>query len=469
MQRVVLLLDQPPHGVERLLVLQPAIQQLPAQLVPAVRAQVALGIQLAEQLPGRIAADLDAQRGRAGRPGQPERLHVLHDQAELILQGPPDRLPAGPADVQVGAAAPPVGDWVDLVGGEPAEQQQREGHPDAHPDQQIGGGVDAQRHPGQGDQGDQPGHQPLAEITPATLRHQRVQHRHQARGEVGDLHRRHRPATPAGLELHPERARPPSDHAQDNREKAPELHDDPPDDQVPQAAQDQQHQQQAVGQRPQHPPGGDAGQAPQGRHQPRPDQAGQPAHHRVIHHGDRHGRAPQTPGEHRHGHPDKDHGRHQPADPAGLQPIRQRRGRPGRPPPPRRPHSLGVHGQGAGRPRAVCGQVHGPSLPEIAASRHDDLVCWVLGCQGAEHAMRSAGCSQPPSWLTEQQAPPGGGELEGLWVARRDGTGAPASPSPEVAPYPQGIRRLCQRPHDLHTEPAADQAPALGGGHDRRR
>ena len=229
----------------------------------------------------------------------------------------------------MGAAAPPIGHRVDLVGGEPAEQQQREGHPDTHPDQHIGRGVHAQRHPGQGNQDNQPGHHPLAEITPAPLRHQRVQHRHQARGQVGDLHRRHRPATPTGLELHPERARPPTDHAQAKGEEAPELHDDQPDQQVPPAPQDQQHQQQPVGQRPQHPPGGDAGQAPQRPNQPRPDQAGQPAHHRIIHHGDRHRRAPQSPGEHDQGQPDQHQRRHQPADPAGLQPIRQRRGRPG--------------------------------------------------------------------------------------------------------------------------------------------
>src|SRR4029450_2561723 len=38
-QGVVLLLDQPPDGVERLLVLQPAVEQGPAQLVPAVGAE----------------------------------------------------------------------------------------------------------------------------------------------------------------------------------------------------------------------------------------------------------------------------------------------------------------------------------------------------------------------------------------------------------------------------------------------
>jgi hypothetical protein len=38
LERVVLLLDQPAHGVEGLLVLQAAVEQLPAQLVPAVGA-----------------------------------------------------------------------------------------------------------------------------------------------------------------------------------------------------------------------------------------------------------------------------------------------------------------------------------------------------------------------------------------------------------------------------------------------
>ena len=46
-QRVVLLLDEPAHGVERLLVLQPPVEQLPTELVPAVRAQVGARVELA--------------------------------------------------------------------------------------------------------------------------------------------------------------------------------------------------------------------------------------------------------------------------------------------------------------------------------------------------------------------------------------------------------------------------------------
>jgi hypothetical protein len=82
---------------------------------------VALGVQLAEQLPGWISLDGDAQRGGARRPRQPEPLDLLDQDAELVLQAPPDRLPTGAADVQVGGAATPVGDRVDLVGGEAAK------------------------------------------------------------------------------------------------------------------------------------------------------------------------------------------------------------------------------------------------------------------------------------------------------------------------------------------------------------
>ena len=122
-QRVVLLLHQPPHAVERFLVLQLAVQQLPAELVPAVGTQVAAGVELAEQLPGWRIADRDPQRGGAGRAGQPERLDLPGGQAQLLLQGPADGHPPCPADVQMGAAAPPVHDREHLVGGKPAESQ----------------------------------------------------------------------------------------------------------------------------------------------------------------------------------------------------------------------------------------------------------------------------------------------------------------------------------------------------------
>src|SRR4029450_9619809 len=64
-QRVVLLLHQPLDGVERLLVLQLPVQQRPTELVGAVGAQVAAGVQLAEDIAGvpGPALDLDPQTG----------------------------------------------------------------------------------------------------------------------------------------------------------------------------------------------------------------------------------------------------------------------------------------------------------------------------------------------------------------------------------------------------------------------
>ena len=106
-QRVVLLLHQPPHGVERLLVLQPAVQQLPAELVPAVGAQMAAARRACRT--GSLAgASLTVIRSgvEPAELGQPERLDLAGGQAQLVLQRPADRLAACPADVQMGACGP---------------------------------------------------------------------------------------------------------------------------------------------------------------------------------------------------------------------------------------------------------------------------------------------------------------------------------------------------------------------------
>src|SRR5439155_10855166 len=52
---VVLLLDEAAHGVERLLVLQPSVQELAPELVPPVRSEVRLRVELAEQVLARGA------------------------------------------------------------------------------------------------------------------------------------------------------------------------------------------------------------------------------------------------------------------------------------------------------------------------------------------------------------------------------------------------------------------------------
>jgi hypothetical protein len=105
-ERVILLLHQPPYGVKRLLVFEAAIQQLPAELVPAVCAQVAPRVELAEQVSAGVTLELDPQRRRPGRPCQAERLNAVSHQAQLVRQRAADRLPAGPADIQMRGTSP---------------------------------------------------------------------------------------------------------------------------------------------------------------------------------------------------------------------------------------------------------------------------------------------------------------------------------------------------------------------------
>ena len=71
-QRVVLVFGQPPHGLERMLVLQRAVEDGPPQFVRAVGADVALGVQLGEDVFVRGAVDAQPQRGsRPTIPGRP--------------------------------------------------------------------------------------------------------------------------------------------------------------------------------------------------------------------------------------------------------------------------------------------------------------------------------------------------------------------------------------------------------------
>ena len=65
-QGVVLVLGQAPHGLEGVLVLQRTVKDGPPQLVPAVGADVTLGVQLGEQVLIRAALDPQPQRRGAG-------------------------------------------------------------------------------------------------------------------------------------------------------------------------------------------------------------------------------------------------------------------------------------------------------------------------------------------------------------------------------------------------------------------
>ena len=160
-QGVVLVGDQAPHGLEGRLVLQGAVQDGPPQLVPAVGADVALGVQLGEQVLVRAALDPQPQRRRAGRRLQADRLDLEHGQPELVAHGLPDRLapPAGHIDVR-GAAAP-VRDGEHLVRGEEAERGDRDRHRERHAEQHVAGVIDAQVQAGETEHGDHRGHRRL--------------------------------------------------------------------------------------------------------------------------------------------------------------------------------------------------------------------------------------------------------------------------------------------------------------------
>ena len=153
-QRVVLLLDQPTHGVERLLVLQPPVQQLPTELVPAVRAQVGARVELAEQVRRRRAFHPEAQRRRAGRLAQPHGLDLGHGQAELVLDRLADGLTALAADVEVRGPPPAVRHGEDLARREEAKGGHREADADEDADHDRARRVDAEMEAGQRDERD---------------------------------------------------------------------------------------------------------------------------------------------------------------------------------------------------------------------------------------------------------------------------------------------------------------------------
>ena len=75
-----------------------------------------LCIELGEEVEVGLPRHTQPERGRSSRAGEPERLHLEHCDPELLLKCPPDRISPLPADIQVSAAAPPVGHREDLIG-----------------------------------------------------------------------------------------------------------------------------------------------------------------------------------------------------------------------------------------------------------------------------------------------------------------------------------------------------------------
>ena len=110
-ERVVLVLDEPAHGLERLLVLESAVQDRAAELVPAVGPHVALRVELGEDVAlglvvGRL--DLDPQRRRAAGPLQAHGLDV-QDRQSRAGRGSPRRSPRRAGRRRRGGPSCPAG------------------------------------------------------------------------------------------------------------------------------------------------------------------------------------------------------------------------------------------------------------------------------------------------------------------------------------------------------------------------
>ena len=129
---VVLVLHQPAHAVEGLLVLQSPVEQRPPELVPAVGPHVRERVQLGEHVAlafGLLGLDADAQRRGTTRPLEVEGFDGRREQTQLVLQRPDDRLAPGTRDVEMRRPSPPVRDREDVVRCQQAER--RQGHGDA--------------------------------------------------------------------------------------------------------------------------------------------------------------------------------------------------------------------------------------------------------------------------------------------------------------------------------------------------
>ena len=147
---VVLVLDQPPDGLERCLVLEASVEHGPTHLVPAVRPDVAHRVELPEEVLVGVARHPEPQRRRSAGAGEADRLEVEDRQPQLVAEGFTDGLAPRAGDVEVGRLALAVRDREDLVGGEEAERvdRDRRGQRDGH--DHVEGVVHREVEPGEG-------------------------------------------------------------------------------------------------------------------------------------------------------------------------------------------------------------------------------------------------------------------------------------------------------------------------------
>ena len=325
-QRVVLLLHQPAHRVERLLVLQPSVQQLATELVPAVRPQVGARVELAEQVRRRRAVHLQAQRRRAGRLAQPERSDLGDGEAELLGDRLANRFAPRAADVEVRGPPPAVRHREHLARREVAEAGHREADADedadddrARGDRRRGAGGPARP------RSDEDRDRPLQSIAQVPLGDQRVQGHDRQPGEGEHLDRRHRPAAPAPSQGDAERARLGRRVVQEVDGDLRHLRHDQVDHQVAPPAEDDQREGEHPDGDLDHPPRAGVADPPGDAMDPGKVDVAHPPHDRVVDDHRRDRRARDTVAVDQHGQDHRDDGADQPAGPGPAQVPGQRR------------------------------------------------------------------------------------------------------------------------------------------------
>ena len=105
-------------------------------LYQPVGVELALGVELGEQVLLRAAFDPQPQRRGAGGGLQPDRLDLGHGEPELVAHGLPDRLAPPAGHIHVRGVAAPVGDGERLVRGEEPERGDRDRHAERHGQEQ---------------------------------------------------------------------------------------------------------------------------------------------------------------------------------------------------------------------------------------------------------------------------------------------------------------------------------------------
>ena len=240
-EEVVLVLHQPANGVERLLVLQPAVHQGPTELVPTVGSDVRRGVQLAEDVRVRVALELHAKRRRAARSFEPEEFHLDGDHTELILESLHDGVVASTGHVKVRGTPSLVRNRENLVRGEQAEGAKWNRDADDNSKQRVGQRFLCEVEARQERQEQENRDYDLADLPPPSGRYEGVQRGHRERREHGHRQRRHRKPAPGAEYLDAQRSWSLNDLREHLRQVVDDETGEQPDHEVAPAAEVGQH------------------------------------------------------------------------------------------------------------------------------------------------------------------------------------------------------------------------------------